>query len=71
MQVAPLLVRQPIGTLPLAAVLPGALRVALAAPVLFAVFTLRGSKLRAVSVRYMHEREVASYEEGLAQIDDR
>ena len=37
----------------------------------FAVFTLPGSKLRPVSVRYMHEREVASYEEGLAQIDDR
>ena len=37
----------------------------------FAVFTLRGSKLRPVSVRYMHEREIASYEEGLAQIDDR
>lgn len=37
----------------------------------FAVFTLRGSKLRPVSVRYMHEREVASYEEGLAKIDNR
>ena len=37
----------------------------------FAVFTLRRSKLRPASVRYMHEREVASYEEGLAQIEDR
>jgi len=37
----------------------------------FAVFTLRGSRLRPVSVRYVHEREVASYEEGLAKLEDR
>jgi uncharacterized DUF497 family protein len=38
---------------------------------IFAVFTLRGSKLRPISVRYMHVREVASYEEGLAGLEDR
>lgn len=37
----------------------------------FAVFTLRGSRLRPISVRYMREREVASYEEGLARIGER
>ncbi len=37
----------------------------------FAVFMLRESKLRPVSVRYMHEREVASYEKELAGIKDR
>lgn len=37
----------------------------------FAVFTLRGSKLRPISVRYMHEREVASYEEGMAELEKR
>ena len=37
----------------------------------FAVFTLRGSRLRLISVRYMHEREVRSYEEGLAGLEDR
>jgi uncharacterized DUF497 family protein len=38
---------------------------------LFAVFTLRGAKLRPISVRYMHEREVASYEEALARVEER
>ena len=37
----------------------------------FAVFTLRASRLRPISVRYMHEREVASYEEGLAELAER
>jgi uncharacterized protein len=37
----------------------------------FAVFTLRGSKLRPISVRYMHEREVASYEEAMAGLEER
>jgi uncharacterized DUF497 family protein len=36
-----------------------------------AVFTLRGLNLRPISVRYMHAREVASYEEGLAGLEDR
>jgi uncharacterized DUF497 family protein len=37
----------------------------------FAVFTLRGTKLRPVSVRYMHEKEVRAYEEGMAGREDR
>lgn len=37
----------------------------------FAVLTLRGSKLRPISVRCMDEREVPSYEEGLAGLEDR
>lgn len=37
---------------------------------IFAVFTLRGSKLRPISVRYMRAREVASYEERLAGLEE-
>jgi uncharacterized DUF497 family protein len=38
---------------------------------IFAVFTLRGAKLRPISARYMHEREVTRYEEGMAGLEDR
>jgi uncharacterized DUF497 family protein len=37
----------------------------------FAVFTLRDTKLRPVSVRYMHEKEIRAYEEGMAGLKDR
>ena len=37
----------------------------------FAVFTLRGAKLRPISARYMHEKEVRAYEEGMAGLEDR
>jgi uncharacterized DUF497 family protein len=37
----------------------------------FAVFTLRGSRLRPISVRYMHEREVKHYEEAMARLAER
>lgn len=37
----------------------------------FAVFTLRGTKLRPISVRFMHEREVREYEEGMAGFKNR
>jgi uncharacterized DUF497 family protein len=37
----------------------------------FAVFTLRGSRLRPISVRYMHEREVRHYEEAMARFEER
>lgn len=37
----------------------------------FAVFTVRGTRLRPISVRYMHEKEVAQYEEEMARAEDR
>ena len=37
----------------------------------FAAFMLRGSKLRPISARYMHEREVARYEKEMAGFEDR
>jgi hypothetical protein len=35
----------------------------------FAVFTMRGSRLRPISARYMHAREVARYEQALAGLE--
>jgi uncharacterized protein len=37
----------------------------------FAVFTLRGSRLRPISARFMHAGEVARYEQALAGLEDR
>lgn len=37
----------------------------------FVVFALRGTKLRPLSVRYMHQKEVRAYEEGMAGLKDR
>ena len=37
----------------------------------FVVFTLRGAKLRPISVRYMHAEEIANYEEALARLEER
>ena len=37
----------------------------------FAVFTMRGSRLRPISARYMHAAEVAKYEEAMAGLEDR
>lgn len=38
---------------------------------LFAVFTMRGARLRPISARYMHAREVARYEQALAALAKR
>lgn len=38
---------------------------------LFAVFTVRGEKLRPISVRYMHAKEVAQYEKEMARLANR
>ncbi len=37
----------------------------------FAVFTMRGTLLRPISVRYMHAKEVRAYEEALARAEER
>ncbi|HRY26559.1 MAG: BrnT family toxin [Geminicoccaceae bacterium] len=37
----------------------------------FAVFTMRGALLRPISVRYMHGKEVRTYEEALACAEER
>lgn len=37
----------------------------------FAVFILRGTRLQPISVRYMHEKEVAQYEEEMARAAQR
>ena len=38
---------------------------------IFAVFTVRGDRLRPISVRYMHSSEVAQYEKEMARSADR
>lgn len=38
---------------------------------IFAVFTIRETRLRPVSVRYMHEKEVAQYEKEMARFKNR
>ena len=37
----------------------------------FAVFTMRNGRLRPISVRYMHDKEVARYEEEMAGLVER
>ena len=36
----------------------------------FAVFTMRGTLLRPISVRYMHAKEVRAYEKALAGLEE-
>ena len=38
---------------------------------IFAVFTIRGSRLRPISARYRHAKEIRQYEEELAALKDR
>lgn len=38
---------------------------------IFVVFTFRGTKLRPISVRYMHAKEVRKYEKGMASLKER
>ena len=38
---------------------------------IFAAFTIRGRKLRPISARYMHSKEVAKYEKEMAGLEKR
>ena len=38
---------------------------------IFAVFTVRGRKLRPISARYMHAKEIEKYEKEMARFEDR
>jgi uncharacterized DUF497 family protein len=38
---------------------------------IFCVFTWRGAKIRPVSVRYMHDKEVRRYVEEISRLEDR
>ena len=45
--------------------------VTLAGRHVFAVFTMRNGRVRPISVRYMHDKEVACYEEEMAGLANR